>query len=91
MIGYDKSMKSNTKSSITLPPGELKLVLKLQKQLKARSKVEVVRLGLQMLNDATEREMLRDAFRKASVATRKSLGLEMKDVDGPYKFLVGHQ
>ena len=74
-------MKANTKSSITLPPDELKLVSKLQKQLKARSKVEVVRRGLRMLQDATERAALRDAYRQASLATRKSLALELPELD----------
>jgi hypothetical protein len=74
-------MKANTKSSITLPPEELKLVTKLQKQLKARSKVEVVRRGLRMLHDATERSALRDAYREASLATRKSLAMELAELD----------
>ena len=38
-------MKRNGKSSITLPPAELRLVLELQTRLKAKSKVEVVRRG----------------------------------------------
>jgi hypothetical protein len=74
-------MKSNTKSSITLPPDELKLVAKLQKRLKAKSKVDVVRRGLRMLNDATERAALRDAYRSASIATRKSLVLDLAELD----------
>ena len=74
-------MKANTKSSITLPPDELKLVTTLQKKLKARSKVEVVRRGLRMLRDATEREALRDAYRSASLATRKSLAAELPELD----------
>ena len=36
-------MRANTKSSITLPPEELRMVLALQARLKAKSKVEVVR------------------------------------------------
>jgi len=40
-------MKTNTKSSITLPPDELKLVVRLKAMLKAKSKVEVVRRGIQ--------------------------------------------
>lgn len=56
-------MRANTKSSITLPPEELRLVLALQAKLKAKSKVEVVRRGLRLLRDATERDVLREAYR----------------------------
>ena len=74
-------MKSNTKSSITLPPEELKLVIALQARLKAKSKVEVVRRGLRLLRDATERAALREGYRRASLATRQSLGEELSDLD----------
>jgi Arc/MetJ-type ribon-helix-helix transcriptional regulator len=74
-------MKANTKSSITLPPEELRVVLELQAKLKARSKVEVVRRGLRLLRDATEREALREAYRRASRATRASLAREMEELD----------
>ena len=74
-------MKSNTKSSITLPPGELKLVVALQKKLKAKSKVEVVRRGLRLLKESTDRESLREAFRRASLSTRASLGSELEELD----------
>jgi hypothetical protein len=74
-------MKSNTKSSITLPSEELELVVSLQAQLKAKSKVEVVRRGLRLLQEATERQMLREAYRRASLATRRSLAQELKELD----------
>jgi Arc/MetJ-type ribon-helix-helix transcriptional regulator len=74
-------MKSNTKSSITLPPEELKAVVALQARLKVKSKVEVVRRGLRLLQEATDRERLRDAYRRASLATRGSLAKELKDLD----------
>ena len=74
-------MKSNTKSSITLPAQELKLVLSLQKRLKAKTKVEVVRRGLRLLAETTDREQLREAYRQASLATRGSLGQELKELD----------
>jgi len=74
-------MKSNTKSSITLPPDELKLVVFLQAKLKAKSKVEVVRRGLRLLQEATERESLREAYRRASKATRASLSPEIAELD----------
>jgi len=74
-------MTKKTKSSITLPPEELKLVLALQQKLRAKSKVEVVRRGLRMLREATDRETLRDAYRRASRATRASLSAELKELD----------
>jgi carbamoylphosphate synthase large subunit len=74
-------MKSNVKSSITLPAEELKLVLALQKKLKAKSKVEVVRRGLRLLQESTDRESLREAFRRASQSTRASLGSELEELD----------
>ena len=74
-------MKVHAKSSITLPPEELKMVLALQVKLKAKSKVEVVRRGLRLLRDATEREALREAYRKASRATRASLSSELIELD----------
>jgi Arc/MetJ-type ribon-helix-helix transcriptional regulator len=74
-------MKSNTKSSITLPPEELRLVVSLQARLKAKSKVEVVRRGLRLLQETTDRDRLREAYRRASLATRKSLSQELKELD----------
>ena len=74
-------MRSNTKSSITLPPEELRIVLALKAKLKAKSKVEVVRRGLRLLRDVTEREALREAYRRASRATRGSLARELSDLD----------
>jgi len=74
-------MRSNTKSSITLPPEELRIVLALQAKLKAKSKVEVVRRGLRLLRDVTERETLREAYRRASRATRASLSRELRELD----------
>jgi Arc/MetJ-type ribon-helix-helix transcriptional regulator len=74
-------MKINTKSSITLPPDELALVVRLKARLKARSKVDVVRRGLRLLQEATDRESLREAYRRASLDTRSSLGKEIEELD----------
>lgn len=74
-------MKTNTKSSITLPPEELKLVVALQKKLKAKSKVEVVRRGLRLLKESTDRESLKESFRLASLSTRGSLASELEELD----------
>ena len=78
---YYLGMKTNTKSSITLPPEELELVLALQDKLKAKSKVEVVRRGLRLLKETTDRESLRDAYRRASLATRASVSKELEELD----------
>lgn len=80
-IRYDSGMKSNTKSSITLPPDELRLVVALQAKLKAKTKVEVVRRGLRLLKESTDRESLRQAYRQASAATRASLESELAELD----------
>ena len=74
-------MKLNTKSSITLPPEELKLVVSLQARLKAKSKVEVVRRGLRLLQETTDRERMHEAYRRASLATRDALVDELKELD----------
>jgi hypothetical protein len=74
-------MKQNAKSSITLPPEELKLVESLRSKLGAKSKVEVVRRGLRLLKEATDRATLREEFRKASRATRAALGKELRELD----------
>ena len=74
-------MRTNTKSSITLPAEELKLVVSLQAKLKAKTKVEVVRRGLRLLQEVTDRERLREAYRHASLATRGALTEELKDLD----------
>ncbi|MGZ5427965.1 MAG: hypothetical protein ACXWFS_03070 [Thermoanaerobaculia bacterium] len=74
-------MKTNTKSSITLPPDELKLVVRLKARLKAKSKVDVVRRGLRLLQEATDRESLREGYRRASLDTRSSLKKELAELD----------
>ena len=78
---YDWGMKTNTKSSITLPPEELKLVVALQAKLKAKTKVEVVRRGLRLLKEVTDRESLREAYRRASLSTRASVTPELDELD----------
>ena len=75
-------MKYNTKSSITLPPAELKLVAELQRRLGAKSKVEVVRRGLRLLRETTDRDRLREAYRLASDATRESTLAELAELNG---------
>jgi hypothetical protein len=47
-------------------------------RLKVKSKVEGVRRGLRLLDETTDRERLREAYRRASLATRSSLLQEMR-------------
>jgi hypothetical protein len=74
-------MKRNTKSSITLPSAELKLVKELAKKLDAKSNVEVIRRGLKLLKDQTDRAFLRAAFQDASLATRENVLAELEELD----------
>ena len=54
----------NTKSSIMLPTDELRLVQKLKARLRLKSNVDVVRTGLRLLKERTDREELREAYRQ---------------------------
>jgi Arc/MetJ-type ribon-helix-helix transcriptional regulator len=74
-------MKSNTKSSITLPPDELRMVQTLKARLKLRTNVEVVRRGLRLLAETTERQALKESYRKASLATRGATAEEIAAFD----------
>ena len=75
-------MKAAAKSSITLPPSELRLVAALKERLGLKSNVEVVRRGLRLLQETTDRRTLREAYRAASRATRASLVRELGEFDG---------
>lgn len=74
-------MNSNTKSSITLPREELQLVQRLKKQLGAKTNVEVVRRGLYLLRDATEREAMRRAYVRAARDVRAGTHAELAELD----------
>lgn len=74
-------MKHNAKSSITLPASELRLVHSLKARLHAKSNVEVIRRGIQLLQETTDREALRSAFRTASKAVRKSTQESLEELD----------
>jgi Arc/MetJ-type ribon-helix-helix transcriptional regulator len=73
-------MKSNTKSSITLPPKELAMVNELMKKLKAKSKVEVIRKGLQLLKKTTDRNEIDEQYRQALLLIRGD-SPELKELD----------
>ena len=75
-------MKNNTnKSSITLPPAELAIVNTLMKKLKAKSKVEIIRKGLLLLQELHDSLLLKEQFKKASSIVRKTNKQDMKDLD----------
>lgn len=77
-------MKTNTqraKSSITLPAAELQRVKRLKTKLRLRSNVDVVRAGLRLLEQSTDRDLLREEFRRASLATRDALRAELDELD----------
>jgi len=74
-------MKTNTKSSITLPADELQLVDDLRVRLKLKTKVEVVRRGLRLLEEMTDREALRRGYQSASRAVRETTRQELQELD----------
>lgn len=54
------------KSSFTLPADEHARVLRLKRQLRARSNTEVIRRSLRLLEESLSRDALREAFRQAA-------------------------
>ena len=74
-------MRANTKSSITLPAQEFRLVKSLKARLRLRSNVEVVRKGLLLLQQTTDRAALKEAYRKASLAARTATRAEVDALD----------
>jgi Arc/MetJ-type ribon-helix-helix transcriptional regulator len=79
---YQESMKPNAKSSITLPADELRLVASLKARLRLKSNVEVVRRGLRLLQETTDRAALREAYRGASARTRDANAADVSELDG---------
>jgi len=73
--------RSATKSSITLPPGEFRLVTTLRTRLGLKSNVEVVRRGLHLLQETTDRQAIKEAYRRASRATRDATREEIEELD----------
>lgn len=69
------------KSSFTLPPQEVSLVVRLKKKLHLPSNTAVVRRALMELEKRSEREELRRRFREASRLVRSSAKKEMKEMD----------
>lgn len=76
-------MKRNAlvKSSFSLPPAEVKVVVRLRRELGFSSNTSVVRLALQNLQKSVERDHLREQFREASLVVRKVNRQEMEDLD----------
>ncbi len=73
--------RSTAKSSITLPPSEVRLVMTLKARLGLKSNVEVVRKGLRLLQETTDREALKDAYRRAARAARASSREAIDELD----------
>jgi len=69
------------KSSITLPKDEFRLVTQLKVRLGLKSNGEVVRKGLHLLREQTDRRALKEAYRKASQATRETTRKEIDELD----------
>ena len=74
-------MKNNTKSSITLPATELKIVEELMRSLKVTSKVEIIRKGLALLKESHDRQQLRAAYQNASIKVREITLNELDSLD----------
>ena len=74
------TMRSRSRR-ITLPPSEFRLVRTLKTRLGLKSNVEVVRKGLQLLHEATDRQALKEAYRRASRATRGATRQEIDALD----------
>ena len=74
-------MKANTKSSITLPAEELRLVRSLKVRRHVKSNVEVVRRGLRLLAETTDRAAMKEAYRRASRASRSATLEEIEALD----------
>ena len=73
--------KKNVKSSITLPPAELEIVNELMTKLEAKSKVEVIRQGLRLLQAKTTREFLAAEFKRASELGRAGSKQALRDFE----------
>lgn len=74
-------MKTNARSSFTLPAEEVAMVERLRKRVGAKSNVAVVRRALRLLDEVTDRERLRLLYRQASASTRATLRTELAELD----------
>lgn len=64
-----------------MPAEELELIKALKDRLRLKSNVEVVRRGLQLLKETTDRAALREAYRKASAAVRAANSSDLAELD----------
>jgi hypothetical protein len=74
-------MNPNTKSSVTLPRDTVLLIEKLQKRFNLKTKVDVVRKGLQLLDESSERSLLRERYRQAAYDVRTTTQAEVDELD----------
>lgn len=64
-----------------VPYEEVQLVNRLKKRLGAKSNVEVIRRGLYLLRDTTEREALRQSYARAARDVRAITASELAELD----------
>ena len=74
-------MTYNAKSSVTLPADEVALIYELRSSLGIKSKVEVVRRGLRLLKERSDRSQLKDAYRDASRRVQAAIKEELCELD----------
>mgnify|MGYP000523888385 CR=1 FL=1 len=79
-IRYSIGMKQDTKSSITLPVAEFRVVRRLKKQIGAKTNVEVIRQALRMLEESLDRQALRQAYKDASMEVRSLMIEEIEEL-----------
>ena len=74
-------MTRHAKSRITLPPDEFAEIQRLRARVGARSNVEVVRRALRLLDAATERSALAQAYTTAAARLRDATLAEVAELD----------
>jgi len=74
-------MKARAPIIIKLSAAELVEIARLKKILCVQSTIEIIRRGLKLLRDQTDRTQLRSAYREASLKVRKNTLIELEDLD----------
>ena len=64
------------------------MVNELMKKLKAKSKVDVIRQGLQLLKQTTDRAALAEEFRLASILNREDIEELLGELEGVDDHLI---
>ena len=71
-------MSQSPNASMTLSPGDLKMVRLLRGRLRLRSDVDVIRRALRLLRGTTDRD---EAYRTGSRVTRRSTDEAIRSLD----------